>query len=73
MEKADTDKNGYIDYIEFLKAAMDWRKVLSLENLKAAFRMFDRDRNGRLSSDELKKILMKSEKVDPKFVEQLIK
>ena len=69
MEKADTDKNGYIDYIEFLKAAMDWRKVLSLENLKAAFRMFDRDRNGRLSSDELKKILMKSEKVDPKFVE----
>jgi len=29
MAMADTDKNGYIDYSEFLMAAMDKRKVLN--------------------------------------------
>ncbi|CAG9322022.1 unnamed protein product [Blepharisma stoltei] len=57
MKEVDTDNNGYINYSEFLKATLDIRKVMSTENLKAAFRMFDKDGNGSISADELRKVL----------------
>lgn len=57
MKNVDTDSNGYIDYTEFLKATMDTKKVLSIENLKSAFKLFDVDGSGSISSDELKKVL----------------
>lgn len=57
MKEVDTDNNGYINYSEFLKATLDIRKVMSSENLKAAFRMFDKDASGSISADELRKVL----------------
>ena len=41
MKQVDTDNNGYIDYTEFLKVSLDTQKVMSIENLKHAFKMFD--------------------------------
>ena len=57
MGEVDSDKSGFIDYAEFLKAAMDTRKVLSIENLRSAFRNFDKDSSGKISLNELKKVL----------------
>ena len=37
MQAADIDKNGHIDYSEFIAATTDKRKLLSKERLKAAF------------------------------------
>ena len=37
----DLDKNGVIDYNEFLTAAMNRKKVLSKKNLEATFKAFD--------------------------------
>jgi calcium-dependent protein kinase len=37
MLAADIDKNGHIDYSEFIAATTDKRKLLSKERLKAAF------------------------------------
>lgn len=42
MNNADIDKNGHIDYSEFINATIDKRKLLSKERLKAAFQIFDR-------------------------------
>jgi hypothetical protein len=37
MTAADIDKNGHIDYSEFIAATTDKRRLLSKERLKAAF------------------------------------
>jgi calcium-dependent protein kinase len=42
MKTVDIDKNGCIDYSEFISATIDKRKLLSKERLKAAFALFDR-------------------------------
>lgn len=42
MKSVDIDKNGCIDYSEFISATIDKRKLLSKERLKQAFALFDR-------------------------------
>ena len=55
MKEVDSDYNGFIDYSEFLKGSIDSNKILSVENLKLAFQMFDQDGNGKISAAELRK------------------
>eukprot|EP00830_Metopus_es_P017914 TRINITY_DN6067_c0_g2_i2.p1 TRINITY_DN6067_c0_g2~~TRINITY_DN6067_c0_g2_i2.p1 ORF type:complete len:423 (+),score=78.40 TRINITY_DN6067_c0_g2_i2:63-1271(+) len=57
MEKVDIDHNGFIDYSEFLVASTNKTKVLSKENLKRAFQLFDKDGSGSISGEEIKHIL----------------
>jgi calcium-dependent protein kinase len=42
MKTVDMDKNGCIDYSEFISATIDKRKLLSKERLRAAFSLFDK-------------------------------
>ena len=56
MDHPDQDGNGVIDYQEFLTAAVNKVAVLSQENLKAAFRVFDKDNSGMITIDELKSV-----------------
>ena len=57
MQKVDADNNGFIDLDEFLQAALDEKQMLSKENLKKAFDMFDLDGSGSISFSELKTVL----------------
>jgi len=52
----DTDHNGYIEYEEFIRAAVDKEYFLSDIFLKFAFDYFDRDKNGAISFNEIKQI-----------------
>ena len=45
MRNCDTDKNGHIDYSEFISATIDKKKLLSKERLKHAFSIFDKVKN----------------------------
>lgn len=54
MERCDVDGNGYIDYTEFITAAMDWTKALNEERLLHAFKAFDKDGNGTIDLNELR-------------------
>lgn len=66
IDDLDSDKNGCIDYFEFLAATVDQEKLLSLNNLKKAFAIFDSDSNGKISTAELKKILENDLEIDEK-------
>ena len=57
MEQADTDRSGFIDYTEFLAASIDRSKLLRRENIEAAFKAFDRDGSGTITSDEIRTVL----------------
>lgn len=73
MALVDCDGNGYIDYSEFLTAAMDKRKVLNKVNLESAFAAFDQDGNGSISADEVRSILGHVESVDKDAFERVIR
>jgi len=59
MKKIDLDSSGYIEYEEFITASADKYKLLTEENLKYAFNVFDKDNNGKISYLELKSIFGK--------------
>lgn len=54
MNSLDRNCNGAIDYTEFLVAASNKETLLTDINLKFAFNMFDKDKNGTISRQELR-------------------
>jgi calcium-dependent protein kinase len=57
MKNIDTDNNGYIGFEEFCIALINKEKILTENNLRMAFDVFDRDKSGGISQNELKFIL----------------
>jgi calcium-dependent protein kinase len=57
MAEIDVDNNGFVEYEEFLKCSINKDMLLSEENLKMAFNLFDKDRSGKISANEIKQVL----------------
>lgn len=57
MDKLDFNKNGNVDYSEFLIANLDSQKMLQDDKLKEMFNLFDVDKSGTITAKEIKKIL----------------
>lgn len=57
LQGADTDGSGGIDYTEFLAATMGRSLYLKELHCRAAFGMFDCNRDGKISSEELGTVL----------------
>ena len=53
FEAADIDGDGQIDFTDFLAAATDKRKLLTLSNLKRTFKMLDRDGDGYINLEDI--------------------
>ena len=68
----DMDNNGYIEYEEFVRAAISKEKFLSNENiLKFAFNYFDKDNSGSIDRDELNEVF-KQGNSDPIAVQKAL-
>merc|ERR1712060_365951 len=57
MKDVDADGSGVIDYTEFLAATLDKKAYLQEDVCWSAFRLFDRDGNGKISQTEVKAVL----------------
>ena len=50
----DNNRDGVIDYDEFMVAAADREKLLNTTNLKNAFKALDKNGNGKIEAEEIK-------------------
>lgn len=57
FDAVDTDKSGFIDYTEFVVASMNEKALLTSERLIGAFKMFDKDKSGEITPNEIKEVL----------------
>lgn len=57
IEGIDTDGSGLVEYTEFLAATIDEKRHLEDAACRSAFQVFDTDRDGNISADDLATML----------------
>ncbi|XP_022769240.1 calcium-dependent protein kinase 29 isoform X1 [Durio zibethinus] len=72
MDAADVDKSGSIDYIEFVTATMHRHRLESEENIKQAFKFFDKDSSGFITRDELRQAMTEYGMGDEATIDEVI-
>ena len=64
----DMDNNGFIEYEEFVRAAVNKKKFLNRNIIKYAFNYFDKDGSGTITFDEIRNVfeknIIKNENID---------
>jgi len=61
LEDVDSDGSGVIDYTEFLAATLDKRCYVQEDVCWSAFRLFDKNGDGKISQEELRAVLEDNE------------
>jgi calmodulin len=71
----DTDENGTIDFTEFLTMmARKLKDAESEDEIKEAFKVFDKDGNGLISAHELRHVMTNlGEKLTDEEVDEMIR
>ena len=74
IKEVDVDKNGIIDFPEFLSLmARKMKDTDTDEELKEAFDVFDRDGNGQISASELRQVMIHLvEKLTDEEIDEMI-
>ena len=67
----DIDKNGLVNYTEFLSALMDYEKNIKKEHLIECFRKYDADDSGKIDFNEFCKILRPQNDNEKKELKEL--
>ncbi|KAF7819018.1 calcium-dependent protein kinase 32 [Senna tora] len=62
MEAGDTDKDGYLNYGEFVAISVHLRKMGNDDHLRKAFQFFDQNKSGYIEIEELRDAL--SDEID---------
>jgi len=57
LEEVDSDGSGVIDYTEFLAATLDKKMYMNEDTCWAAFRIFDRNGDGKIDKTEISHVL----------------
>lgn len=76
LKGVDTDKNGVINYTEFIAATLDQKELLSSESwIRDAFQLFDKNNDGTIDQGELRSTLAgaEDELIDAKFWREMIR
>lgn len=57
FDNADVDGNGELDFGEWCTASINQTELLNEPNMRAAFRLFDKDNGGTIEAKEIAAIL----------------
>ena len=57
MSYIDLDGSGFIEYEEFLRAGLSKEKLITEENLKTSFKLYDINKNDKITENELRIVL----------------
>ena len=66
------DKNGSINFSEFVMTTLNKKNLLSDERLEAVFEIFDKDSNEYIDIDEIMNVLGKGKNLDDRVWKELI-
>jgi len=72
IKEIDFNKSGYIEYEEFIRAALPKEDLFTDVNLKEAFDLFDINKKGYFTSNEMKEVLGMSSNVDQEVVDKIL-
>ena len=59
FDRLDTNKNGSINYTEYMAGAMDLSLLTNMKNIESAFKFFDRDNSGFITKTEVRTAMKK--------------
>lgn len=62
-----------IEYTQFMAAITDKKKLLTKENVKHAFDLFDTDKSGSITPDEVKKLLGGGKEIPEETWNEIVK
>ncbi|KMS95385.1 hypothetical protein BVRB_008780 [Beta vulgaris subsp. vulgaris] len=72
MDAADVDKNGTIDYKEFITATMHRHRLDKEENMYKTFLYFDKDGSGYITREELRQAMTKVGMGDESTIDEIL-
>jgi calcium-dependent protein kinase len=72
MKMVDSDGSGEIDYSEWVVATINKNRLLSDEKLEQAFKLFDKDDSGSISSEEVREVLGVRKNIDESVWNEII-
>ena len=71
FNEMDVDKNGLVNYTEFVSALMDYRKMIKKEQLLECFKSYDTDGSGKISFDEFCDMIKPQNEKEKKELQEL--
>ena len=73
INMVDFDKNGFIEYDEFIRVCIPEDRLFTESNLKNAFDLFDTEKKGSITHMQVVDALEREDKINGKMIEQLKK
>ena len=67
----DTDRNGLVNYTEFISALIDYENNIQLEHIISCFQNYDEDHSGKINFNEFCRILRPQSEEEKKELKKL--
>ena len=71
IKNIDFDRNGFIEYDEFIRVCIPEDRLFTENNLKDAFDLFDKDKSGNISYLNVVEALEREDRINSKMVDLL--
>ena len=71
VKMVDFDRNGFIEYDEFIRVCIPEDRLFTENNLKDAFNRFDKGKKGNISYLNVVEALEREDRINPKMIKLL--